>query len=446
MYYEEIPTLLTWKNDTSILRKSASGNSLNKLDAELDNYQKAFSPMAKRNLLTDMNYHIRKWETLNGTAVSFHPNVVALKEAIARELKALSPGDVFKYRQAICLGMDFACVNPMTSGYVRFSNNDLTDMQRKCKVMMAAIKQAQSMVAASGVDNDETLKIFMAPEFYFRGVNGAYSFEVASQILPQMEQEGASKSNYQNWLFVFGTAVAASLDEITYCTVCNRYTPDAIVFNRDPNSPLHANGLHSGTKAVCAKDPTHKVDTGSFGAEVTNIALIKKGADTHTVVKEYVSGVDYAKNEVNLTWLENGAQQTTKVNVVPPQGSNTSRIVSKFQDERMGGGVFTIDGITFGLEVCLDHAKSPSGTGVPGRMSEYANSIQILLIPSCGMNIMFESCIQNGIIFNVDGEKAGSSDVVIKGNPVHPASKAAAVPSGSGKVEMFGPFPIPRRV
>ena len=225
--------------------------------------------MAKRNLLTDMNYHIRKWETLNGTSVSFHPNVVALKEAIARELKALSPGDVFKYRQAICLGMDFGCMDQVRTGYVKFSTRDSVDMQEKCKVMMGAIKHAQSVVTTSGKDNEETLKIFMAPEFYFRGVNGAYSFEVVSQIFSQMEQEGAGKSNYQHWLFVFGTAVAASEDEITYCKVCQRYTPDAIVFNRDSSSPLNANGSHNGTKAVCAKDPSHPVDVGSFGAEVS---------------------------------------------------------------------------------------------------------------------------------------------------------------------------------
>ena len=176
------------------------------------------------------------------------------------------------------------------------------------------------------------------------------------------------------------------------------------------------------------------------------MALIKKGADTHTVVKEYVSSVDYIKGEVNLTRLENGREKTSKMHAILPQGSNRSRIVSKFQDERMGGGVFTIDGITFGLEICIDHAASATAVGIPGRMSEYANSIQILLIPSCGMNIMFESCIQDGIIFNVDGRKFGSSDVVIKGTPVHPAGKKTTLPSGQGYLEMFGPFPIPRRV
>ena len=37
MRYEDIPKLATWKNDTSVLRKSASGSVLDKIDADIDN-------------------------------------------------------------------------------------------------------------------------------------------------------------------------------------------------------------------------------------------------------------------------------------------------------------------------------------------------------------------------------------------------------------------------
>jgi hypothetical protein len=67
----------------------------------------------------------------------------------------------------------------------------------------------------------------------------------------------------------------------------------------------------------------------------------------------------------------------------------------------MGGSIFTIDGITFGLEVCLDHAastKSPSS----GRLDHAAN-IQVQLIPSAGMWIQQFRTVKDGIVFNVDG-------------------------------------------
>jgi hypothetical protein len=75
-----------------------------------------------------------------------------------------------------------------------------------------------------------------------------------------------------------------------------------------------------------------------------------------------------------------------------------------------GGSVFTIDGITFGLEVCLDHAYS--------RLHKFYNSpqlkdgdpaVQVHLIPSWGMSIGHGAicCLNNGLVFNVDGERFG---------------------------------------
>jgi hypothetical protein len=440
MRYDDIPSLATWKNDTAVLRKSASGSTLNKLDGELENYAKAFSPMAKRNLLSDINYHIRKWETINGTTVSFHPNVVGLKEVVARKLRELSPS-AYKYRQVTLLGFNIGCNTAIGNQYFRFSDSDSGDMRGKCSEMMHAIKHAQTMVAASGVDNDETLKIFMAPEFYFRGVNGAYSFDVASQIVPSMEQLGTDRSVYDHWLFVFGTAVAASEDEVTMCTVCG-YAPDGIIFNRDATSPMDAKGIHKRTQGVCKTNAAHALTTGTFGAEVQNIALIKKGSDIHSVVKEYISGIDYAANQVNVIQGTKKNPVTKTLNAIAPQGSNQSRIASKFQDERMGGGVFTMDGITFGMEICLDHIQS---TGPNGRLSDYANSIQVLLIPSYGMDITHLSCVVGGIIFNVDGRGNGSSNVVVKGSVAPIVGQAAAAPKTRGQIEMFGPFAIARR-
>ena len=63
--------------------------------------------------------------------------------------------------------------------------------------------------------------------------------------------------------------------------------------------------------------------------------------------------------------------------------------------------VFTIDGITFGLEVCLDHAATTSST-TGGRLDN-ASNIQVQLIPSAGMTIGKLQTVRDGIVFNVDG-------------------------------------------
>lgn len=74
---------------------------------------------------------------------------------------------------------------------------------------------------------------------------------------------------------------------------------------------------------------------------------------------------------------------------------------TKFQDERMGGTIFTIDGVTFGLEICLDHAAS-CANHTAGRLDNAA-SIQVHLIPSAGMGIRKLRAVPGGIVFNVDG-------------------------------------------
>ncbi len=440
MRYEDIPKLATWKNDTSVLRRSASGSTLNKIDADIDNYWKSYSSMVKRNLLTDVNSNIRNWENINGTTVSFHPVVVALKEVITRKLRELSPS-AYRYRQVMCLGFRVGC-NTVTDEYFRYSPNDGVDMRKKCDEMMHAIRCAQGFVAASGMDSDETLKIFMAPEFYFRGANGAYSHDLVASILPTMTGLGMGGNAYEHWLFVYGTAIAASEEEFTCCRVCGP-NPNTVEFIRDPTSRLSATGIHKKTQAVCKTNPAHPIEMRTYGAEVQNVALIQKGTDMHMVVKEYISGIDYKGNQVNVIEGKGKNRIVKTLNAIAPQGSNMSRIASKFQDERMGGGVFTMDGITFGMEICLDHIQS---TGAAGRLGPYASTIQVLLIPSYGMDITHHSCVSGGVIFNVDGRGAGTSNVVVKGHTGVPITGTSiAAPNTGGQIERWGPFPIPRR-
>ena len=442
MRYNDIPKLAIWKNDTSVLRKSSSGSVLNKLDKEIDSYHKSFNPMTKRNLLSDINYCIRNWEKIHFTRVSRHPNVIGLKEVIARKIKELSPS-AYRYNHAICFSFNIGC-STTTDEYFRFCDSDPGDMRGKCHELMHAIEKASAMVLASGDDNDETLKIFMAPEFYFRGVNGAYSYDLVSRIIPTMQKLGTNNTKFKHWLFIFGTAVAASEDEITYCQVCG-HNPNTVKYIRDPASKVDVRGIHKKTKGVCSKNAVHPLISGTYGAEVQNVALIQKASDTHLVVKEYVSGIDYQGDKVNVTQGTRKHPKFKTLETIAPAGSNASRIISKFKDERMGGGIFTMDGITFGMEICLDHIQS---LGPGGRLEKYASSIQVLLIPSYGMEIGTNRyCINHGIIFNVDGRDTGSSEVVIR-NYMGPAlvSSCTPAPKTGGEVENWGPFEIPRRV
>lgn len=92
----------------------------------------------------------------------------------------------------------------LPSGNLYLTDPDATkDLGQRCIVLQNAIKKAKAM----GVDaRPEVLKVFMAPEFYFRGTEGAYEVGMVDSIMSEMRKL-TSGSDYQDWLFVHGTAI-----------------------------------------------------------------------------------------------------------------------------------------------------------------------------------------------------------------------------------------------
>jgi hypothetical protein len=81
---------------------------------------------------------------------------------------------------------------------------------------------------------------------------------------------------------------------------------------------------------------------------------------------------------------------------------------SEVQGNGLGGGsLFGMDGVAFGMEVCLDHGEARLDTFYrPGGGAKQGDPLpQVLLIPSCGMNIGSGPIrtVPNGYVFNVDG-------------------------------------------
>jgi hypothetical protein len=148
------------------------------------------------------------------------------------------------------------------------------------------------------------------------------------------------------------------------------------------------------TKAVCKKEAGHAVGRYIVGATVDNVAFIAKEDFVHTISKELISDRDFIKDKSSN--LEDEVDLRGETLAIVREEQQT-----KFEDERMGGAIFTLDGITFGCEVCLDHIATNKDHG-SGRLQD-ASHIQIQLIPSGGMNITQFRTVENGVIFNVDG-------------------------------------------
>lgn len=466
MRYDDVPKLSVWEPESAAFASSSrvsairnawgtpgagtvasnalgSRADLTTIDAHIKSYNATYSAMAKINVLNDLQRAIAAWQQAHSGPLP--AAMAALKEVVDRRLN-LRPS-ASRYNKAICIAFHAGCNYDKATGithpsptnqntaYFRHSDDDGTDMDAKCTRMWSGIQSAQAAIPAQGLaDDNRTLKIFMAPEFYFRGKNGAYLPDIVSTIIPRMKTLGTDGAAFQDWLFIFGTAVAAFDAAVTYCSTCG-YGKSTITFERNLTAVNPVD--RAKTIPKCSKGASHTVVTGSWGAEVQNVALIQHGADEHLVAKEYVSGIDYKDNKVRV---QPGMPEEAKRKVLAPFGSvRRPDGIAVQSDERLGGCVFTVDGLTIGLEVCLDHSLAAKTAPEYGRASALAPSIQILLIPSYGMSIgQGLHCRAGGIAFNVDGRGTGSSQVKI-----NTGAQIPQVPKAAGTLALYGPFNIP---
>ncbi len=223
------------------------------------------------------------------------------------------------------------------------------------------------------------LKIFMAPEFLCRGAGGAYLHDLlngwvagapTSFALPPPfnhawsglfggMQNLVADTRFNDFLFVFGTAVSASF-------------PTA----------ENVEGLFL-------------LDTTQPG-EVYNTTLIQRGGAAHRAHqyasrKQYISGIDFLK------WSGSVAQHTFQ-SVLP--ADLASVIPADVLGVTEGGAVFQIAGIhdfrgraiDFGIEICLDHAVSGGSRAHSfGRLRTAQQWVHIQLVPSSGMSLEEDS-------------------------------------------------------
>ena len=101
------------------------------------------------------------------------------------------------------------------------NDDPIQDVENRVEIMKDAVDRAYQL----SDKNATTLKVFIAPEFYWRGVDGAYiqgdpeACGAVCHILQSMEGIAGQK-RFQDWLFVFGTVISADLlpteDEYDY--------------------------------------------------------------------------------------------------------------------------------------------------------------------------------------------------------------------------------------
>jgi hypothetical protein len=241
----------------------------------------------------------------------------------------------------------------------------------------------------------------MLPEFFFRGSTGAYSMDEVQIAISSLQDLVKDKSRWEHWLFVFGTIVGKSFD---------------------------------------AK------------VEAYNYSLIQKGgfgdgpeagpSAAHAVLKELESSIDF----IRAGYLAGGGIALERTHHLAPVNKNPRSEVQRSSYD--GSSVFQQDGLTFGVEVCLDHLEGRlrRSIGLP--------SIDIQLVPSCGASIQSKSIVakNGGYVFNSDGLTGMLSDlqkvvdattrVCISSNPPVAVDTtgiriAEIYPNGAGTVSIY---------
>ncbi|MDX2178062.1 MAG: hypothetical protein SFV18_00630 [Bryobacteraceae bacterium] len=429
MIFGDIPTLAEWTRES---RSFWGGDrrlkpKLVKIDDLVGRYHRVMF-QGKVNILYELRNAIADWaadkidrDTRSGRWAAMR----ALEAVVLRKLAAMVGWEGRKYTGAVCIGYRVGIgAYPSSNPYNRAHAEQL-DVGRRIECLTAAIKKAyseyyqQALAVGRDADTDRVnLKIFMAPEFYFRPRTGAYDgMWPIPEIFQKMRIE-TGKEKYRDWLFVFGSVVTGS-----------RY----------------------------------EVATIDQGLILDNYALIQEGGpdagDDRYVQKEFTSHIDF----LNPTGLGYAAfyaanQPTTNVRGVNeplnfPTGSRAARaaplvlpLPALRVSELAGGAIFTAHGIRFGLEVCRDHYMKRLAT------SREAGSIQIQLVPAGGMDIDDNAIASmlGGIVFNVDSSGAGEVNLKIRqvaAPPLEPDVRQAAIPGNThvpaGRLHIYNPYPIP---
>ena len=308
--------------------------------------------------------------------------------------------------------------------------NPKLDIEARCLLMQSAMNLAYAHLPelSPPAPPGSTLTVFLAPEFYLRGTTGAYQMDDV-QIALALLQDIAGDPKWDDWVFAFGTIIGSS------------------------DLPRKWYDFFGWWQKY----------------EVYNFSLFQQGGDQNkgptgaqVIMKELMSGIDFISGRANPGGLLLGSVQHLPAS--NPSGPGRERSLVAYD----GAGIFTADGITWALDICLDHLqqrlqRSPQ---LPGE-----EKVRVQLVPSCGAYIQPTDVISapGGYVFNVDGHngsfaRLGQVQTVPPQPPLpnpqnYPVSNAPYVlphtsppvtvaPNqlyrfGAGKVVLYPPLPIP---
>jgi hypothetical protein len=493
-----------WPISTKVAREAIS--------EDIKKYETAAYPTAKRIAAKSMLDHVDAFEKLwkRDSIYPIPKEIAELRTAAQIVSGVIVSGQKYDYACCIAYKVGTSKFNPnlwvrenangvewYQGNIVQYDGNLEDEAYRtlRCSWMKAAINQAYSSHHAKHLNDPfdaKTLKVFMAPEFFFRGRNGAYDISFFSTILDDMR--GLTKhANFKDWLFILGTVITCTFTgKISlFCRQCKQSVEwgnqaemkskgfTYLGLNAKGKQAFACPGLPTPIDSQRKACPVGSVIELAAKAIIDNMALVQKGGEADDqnfryVQKENVSAIDFTRHMVQAHF-DAGLRETgfpklglfeddwtnpdgrkirvmgRVVTALPSPGAqdvgipNFDQRPTDSKDEtKSGGSLFTIDGIKFGLEICVDHTN--------GRRLQPTDGVQIQLVPSAGAHIAHFVCRPGGIAFNVDGGvPGGKCNVLINttGNPQNSAAPdhTSGSPPTDGQpgteILLYEPSPIP---
>ena len=258
----------------------------------------------------------------------------------------------------------------------------LADPAQDIAARAALVARVLATARAQALGGADTLKIFMMPEFFFRGITGAYDMDGVQRAIKALT-DLVKSDDWADWLFVFGTIVGSAEPR------------DGDIAWTDWRLNMSSAG------------PLRQK------WDIYNFSLVRLGgskagdADTHVVMKDSISDKDFI------------SQVDGALPLLPPElilhadtryvtgGAAGPGAENQFFNHD-GSGIFDCAGIRFGMEICLDHSRQRlvQSPQIPGE-----TQVQVQLMSSCGMLVLQPSLLidATGYAFCCDGSVFGAT-------------------------------------
>lgn len=314
----------------------------------------------------------------------------------------------------------------------------LTDMEQDINARINFLRRQIIKSTESGkiVTDRNCLKIFVVPEFFFRGNKGAYLIKEknAAEFFQKYFRsffEYLNRAYLFDWIFVLGSVLTskaeidkdveptkelypigdyllAIYDKLKSSKDCNIELPPLHEFLKSLD--LYQKGDTAAQDSILKKFPefaqvlrcTLEYCDSKANIVVDNSCFIVTGNNSSRRIircqKKYKSKEDFV---LNSTFGKEGRdtgylQSITKYENIAEKGNEEK---GNDSDEY---AVFDYGGIRFGIDICLDHSRKR----LLKHLSSTENYVDVQIIPSCGMEIKDDAVIARteGYVFNCDGE------------------------------------------